>query len=136
MTTTTTTNEKTMTDDQIKWTLTHQADVAKRRYEETQTAFLAAVQTNPADAIDWRSDDMAKAQARHEVWAMIERELAEHEPAEVLARNLAECRNRALSFCGGGSSTSAFSNAVARARAAALVREAEQIEGMMKSFGM
>jgi hypothetical protein len=109
--------------------------LAKKRYEEAQTKFTADIQTNPISAITWSAETMVKAQTDHEVWMRIERQLAEQEPREVLAENLKEVQYRVRSFFG-SNSTSIFSNAVERARAEAYIRQAEQLEGLVKHFGI
>lgn len=130
-----TTNEtKTpMTDQQMREELAFYVKMAKKFYDDAQTKFLTDVQTNPISTITWSAETMVKAQADYEVWMRIDRELAEHEPREVLTENLKDVQYRVRSFFG-SNSTSIFSNAVERARAEAMVRQAEQIEGLIKHF--
>jgi len=121
--------------DAMRQELAFNAKGAKKRYEETQAKFIADIQTNPVSAITWLAEDMVKAQTEHEVWLRIELEMAEHDPREVLAENLKECQYRIRSFFG-SNSTSVFSNAVDRAKAEAYVQLAEQLQGLMKHFGI
>jgi len=134
-TSTPTTARKPKSADKIKWELEHQIEFVKERYEKVQAAFLASVQQDPTYAISRQADDMVKMQAEHEVWLKIERELADNEPAAVLTKNLAECRSAVQSYFG-TSCTCPIFNAVARAKAGALVRQIDQIDAMMKCFGM
>jgi len=134
--TTTAKNKKPMTDDEkIKWELSHRIEVVKVRYEGMKDTFLAGVQKDPAYAISRQADDMVKMQAEHEVWLKIERELVDNEPAAVLAKNLAECRSAVQSYFG-TSCTCPIFNAIARAKAGALVRQIDQIDATMECFGM
>lgn len=131
---TNTTSNKPTTDE-MNQELAFYAKAAKKRYEEKQAKFIADVQTNPVSAITWLAEDMVKAQTEHEVWLRIEREMAEHDPREVLAENLKEAQYRMRSFFG-SNSTSIFSNAVERARAEAFLRQVEQLESLAKHFGI
>ena len=108
---------------------------ARKRYEDAQAKLIADIQTNPVSAITWSAEDMVKRQTDHEVWLRIEREMAEHNPREVLAENLKEVQYRIRSFFG-SNSTSMFSNSVERARAEAHVRLAEELERLCKHYGI
>ena len=133
--TNTTTDMDNAFADAMKQELAQYIKTAKKRYEEKQAKLIADIQTNPISAINWLAEDMVKAQTHYEVWLRIEREMAEHNPREVLAENLKDCQYRVRAFFG-SNSTSIFSNAVERARAEAFVRQAEQLEGMAKHYGI
>ena len=111
--------------------LAAQIAIAKQRYEDALAKFLAAVQRDPADAIEMRARHMITAQVRHEVWAMIERDLAEHGPREVLAKNLAICHRRMRHFCRFGMAA----NGVDCAKAGAVVRLVALLEDLTRRFG-
>ena len=129
------TTKRTMTTDEMREELAFYTKGAKKFYDDAQAKFLADIQTNPVSAVTWSAETMVKTQTDHEVWMRIERELTEHEPAEVLAENLKEVQYRVRSFFG-SNSTSIFSNAVERARAEAYIRQAEQLEALIKHFGI
>ena len=112
--------------------LTAAAETAKNRYEKTLSAMAAHLAVNPASALTWKAHDMVVAQTQHEVWARIASEIAGHEVEAVeveavlaAASNDANYRVRAFF---GSNSTSMFDNAVERARGAAYVRIAEELE--------
>jgi hypothetical protein len=128
---TTTANAPFATPDRVKWELEHEIEVVKRRYETALAKFLADAQKDPSHAVGWYAKGAVEAQVEHEVWLRIERELAEHDPHTVLAKNVDECRSRVQSFFG-TSSTCAFTNAVARARAGAYSRLAEHLTVMKR----
>ena len=131
---TTNAKETTMkTNDEMRHELGYYIRSARKSYEDAQTKILTDIKVNPISAITWSAETMVMAQANYEVWMRIERELADHEPSEVLTENLKEVQYRIRSFFG-SNSTSTFSNAVERARAESYVRQAEQLEGMIKHF--
>jgi len=132
-TTTTTANAPFATPDRVKWELEHEIEIVKRRYETALTKFLADAQKDPSHAVGWYAKGAVEVQVEHEVWLRIERELTEHDPHTVLAKNVDECRSRVQSFFG-TSSTCAFSNAVDRARAGAYSRLAEHLTVMKRHF--
>ncbi len=125
--------ESKMTTQERREELAFYVRLAKKYYDDARAKFLADIQTNPITAITWSAETMVKAQTDHEVWLRIEAELAEHEPREVLTENLKEVQYRIRSFFG-SNSTGMFSNAVERARAEAYIRQAEQLEGLIKHF--
>jgi hypothetical protein len=133
---TTSAKESTVkTTQEMREELAFYVKTAKKFYDDAQAKFIADIQTNPVSTITWSAEKMVKTQTDHEVWMRIERELADHEPREVLAENLKEVQYRVRSFFG-SNSTSIFSNAVERARAEAYIRQAEQLEGLIKHFGI
>jgi len=133
-TTTNATGQEMTADEKLRKALATQVNAAKGRYEDELTAFLAAAQSDPVDAIARRTEDLAKAQVRHEVWVTIERELAEHDPREVLAENLNDCRNRVLAFLRGRHSNDMVAAAVDHAQVVALARQVELLEELTKRF--
>ena len=124
-----------MTTQEMQEELAFYAKMAKKYYDDAQAKFIVDFKTNPISTITWTAEELVKVQTDHEVWMRIERELAEHEPREVLAENLKEVQYRVRSFFG-SNSTSMFTNAVDRARVEAYIRQAEQLEGMIKHFGI
>jgi hypothetical protein len=134
MTNTTEDTNKAFTDA-MRQELAFYAKDAKKRYEDAQAKFIADIQTNPVSAITWLAEDMVQAQTQHEVWLRIEREMAQHDPREVLSENLKDVQYHIRSFFG-SNSTSIFSNAVERAKAEAYLRQAEQLEGLCKNYGI
>jgi len=121
--------------DETRKELAHYIDIARKNYENMQAKFIADIQTNPASAIGWKSEEMVRDQTVYEVWSRIEHEMAEHNPREVIAENLKEVRYRIRSFFG-SNSTSIFSNAVERAKAEAYVRMEERLAELAKHYGI
>ena len=109
--------------------------LARTNYEKARTDLLAAFEKNPASAIDWHAEAMVKAQAEHEVWMRTEARMTSGDPREAMKTAIGEVAYAVRSFFG-ASSTSMFSNAVERAKAEAMVRLAETLEGLAKHFGI
>jgi hypothetical protein len=121
--------------DAMRQELAFHAKGAKKRFEDAQAKIIADIQTNPASAITWLAEDMVQAQTQHEVWLRIERQMVDHDPREVLKTNLEDVQYRVRAFFG-SNSTSVFDNAVERAKAQAYLRQAEQLEGLCKHYGI
>lgn len=125
MNTSTRKNDNAATD--LKDILEQYAGWRTDRYETVKAEYLRHVETNPAEAIRWDSAEIVKAQAVHEVWMRISRELTEHDAREVLRENLDELNRRIRAFFG-SHSTSEFVNAASAAQTEAIVREVEELE--------
>jgi hypothetical protein len=102
-----------------KMTLTEElqalAQRLERRYTQTKADFLESVETNPAEAVAWHGGEMAKVQAPHEQMMHLAAFLKDQTPESALRDILNEIGRNTEHFFG-GQSTSAFQNAVARAR--------------------
>ena len=108
---------------------------AKSLYDKTLAKMVADLQTNPVTAIVWSAETIVKEQTYVEMWLWIERSMAENNPREVLAKAAAEVQYRIRSFFG-SNSTSMFSNAVDRAKAESYVRLAEELDGLLRHYGI
>ena len=111
---------KTNTTKDLTEELLALAQRLERRYEKAKADLLEAVQTNPAEALAWHGEDMAKAQEPHEQMLRAVEGLKDNTPQAVLAYYLQEVE-RGIERFFGSNSTSQFSNAVARARTEGLV---------------
>jgi len=132
-TNTITTSEPMMTVEELREKLAFEIGLAKRRHEDALAKFLAEAQKDAAHAVARWANEAVKAQKEYEVWQQVEREMAEHGLAAVLANALDACRYAVEAFFGHHSSCN-FTNAVERARGEALFRLAADLRAL-KMFG-
>ncbi|MBM4018444.1 MAG: hypothetical protein FJ288_08995 [Planctomycetes bacterium] len=105
----------------------------ERRYTKAKADLLEAVQTNPAEALAWHGEEMAKVQEPHERTMHVAALLKEHAPHEVLA-DIQQEVERGIERFFGGNSTSQFQNAVARARTEGLVALKRDLDGLARQY--
>jgi len=121
-----------------KTTLTEEllalAQRAERRYTQAKADFLKAVQTNPAEAVAWHGEEMAKAQEPHERMMHVAAFLKDETPETVL-REVQDGVEQCIEGFFGGQSTSQFQNAVARARTEGLVALKRDLDALARQYG-
>ena len=105
----------------------------ERRYTKAKADLLEAVQTNPAEALAWHGEEMAKVQEPHERTMHVAALLKEHAPREVLA-DIQQEVERGIERFFGGNSTSQFQNAVARARTEGLVALRRDLDSLAREY--
>ena len=124
---------KTNTTKDLTEGLLDLAQRCERRYEKAKADLLEAVQTNPAEALAWHGEEMAKVQEPHERTMHTAAMLKEHAPHEVLADIQQEVEQGIERFFG-GNSTSQFQNAVARARTEGLVALKRDLDSLAREY--
>jgi uncharacterized protein YhaN len=105
----------------------------ERRYTKAKADLLEAVQTNPAEAVAWHGEEMAKVQEPHERLMHVAALLKEHAPEAVLG-DLQQEVERGIERFFGGNSTSQFQNAVARARTEGLVALKRDLDSLAREY--
>jgi len=120
-----------------KTTLTEEllalAQRAERRYTKAKADFLEAVRTNPAEAVAWHGEEMAKAQEPHERLMHVAAFLKDETPETVL-REVQDGIVQCIEGFFGGQSTSPFQNAVARARTEGLVALKRDLDSLARQY--
>jgi hypothetical protein len=110
----------------LRWINDH-AEWAREGFEGKKAEMIQAIETNPADAIHWRSDEMVAEQTRYELWNRVRIDLEAAMPIrEVLAWHERDAYDRVGGTLGGGS-TNAFDRAVERTRGETLYREIRKL---------
>ena len=111
------------------------AQRAQRRYTKAKADFLEAVRTNPAEAVAWHGEEMAKAQEPYERLLHVAAFLKDETPETVL-REIRDGIAQCIEGFFGGQSTSAFQNAVARARTEGLVALQRDLDALARQYGL
>ena len=128
-----------MAKQTTKTTLTEEllalAQYLERGYTKAKADLMDAVQTNPAEAVAWHGDEMAKAQEPHERMMHVAAFLKDETPEAVLRDLQNEVARRIESFFG-SQSTSQFQNAVARARTEGLVALKRDLDSLARKYNV
>jgi hypothetical protein len=122
------TTKTTLADELLALAQRHE-----HRYTKAKADLLDAVQTNPAEALAWRGEEMAKVQESHERLMHVAALLKEHAPEAVLD-DLQQEVERGIERFFGGNSTSQFQNAVARARTEGLVALKRDLDSLAHEY--
>ena len=116
-----------------KWieTLTRIAESKRQVFESAREKMQKTLAENPIHAVEWDSEPVVAAQTAYfDVWKVIADDLAEHEPAEVLAEAI-KATTQKVGWTLGGGSTCPFSRAAERVKGEVLFRELRDLKQMV-----